>query len=261
MILIRNKRLRLLHGAFESFSLLSAKLWLKNPAQARAFAGKVFRDYMTLAREDRWINRSLHELFPEAKSTRLVLEHLTGEGIYTPLDELASLAFITRQLAPSAIFEIGTFRGRTALNFALNAPTDCLVYTLDLPAEDRAQMQAQTNEADRAIIQASHTGIDYQGKEAAKNIRQLYGNSLTFDFSPYLGKIDLVFVDGAHHYEAVLKDTQTALSLVKPGGVILWHDFANYGDYNDVTRAVLRSLPPREIVQIENTQLAFYRKK
>jgi len=67
-----------------------------------------------------------------------------------------------------------------------------------------------------------------------------------------------VFVDGAHHYEAVLSDTRQALKMVRPGGAILWHDFANYGDYNDVTRAVLDEIGGERIMQIANTQLAIY---
>ena len=39
----------------------------------------------------------------------------------------------TRALEPTCIFEIGTFRGRTAMNFALNSPETCRVFTLDLP--------------------------------------------------------------------------------------------------------------------------------
>jgi predicted O-methyltransferase YrrM len=36
---------------------------------------------------------------------------------------------VTRALAPGIIFEIGTFRGRAALNFALNSPEHCRVFT------------------------------------------------------------------------------------------------------------------------------------
>jgi hypothetical protein len=70
--------------------------------------------------------------------------------------------------------------------------------------------------------------------------------------------MDLVFVDGCHHYEAVMSDTTNALEILKPGGLLIWHDFANSGDYHDVTRAILDVLPAEEIFQIEDTQLAFY---
>ncbi|MCK5175920.1 MAG: class I SAM-dependent methyltransferase, partial [Planctomycetes bacterium] len=71
-------------------------------------------------------------------------------------------------------------------------------------------------------------------------------------------KIDVVFVNGNHSYEAVKSDTADALKMVKAGGYVIWHDFANYGDTNGVTRAVLEALPGDNVVQIATTQLAFY---
>lgn len=55
-------------------------------------------------------------------------------------------------------------------------------------------------------------------------------------------------------------DTRNALRMVRPGGFIIWHDFANYGDYNDVTRAALELLPRNQVVQIDNSELAVYRR-
>ena len=260
MLLVKSKKIRFLFGLLETFNFLYLKLWLKDRARARSFAGKVFRDYMSLVGREKWGCKSIDELFPENREARIILEHLPGGGISTPVDELAYLALVTKSVGPRFIFEIGTFRGRTALNFALNSPPDCVVYTLDLAPGDRKEMQSETNAADSAIIEECVPGIDYRGKEEAGKIRQLLGNSLDFDFSPYDGKMNIVFVDGAHHYEAALSDTRNALRLVAAGGVILWHDFANYGDYNDVTRAVLDLVPPDDVFQIDNTQLALYRK-
>jgi predicted O-methyltransferase YrrM len=257
--MIKNKTLRQLIGALETFNLLSLRLALKNPAKVRMFPGRIFRAYMGLVRQDRWRSREIFEVIDLPPGTRIALEHIPGRGIATPLDELAYLALITKACRPSNIFEIGTFRGRTALNFAMNAPDDCTVWTLDLPPAERAPFANVTNPADRAIIHASKTGVDYQDKPEARKIHQLYGNSISFDFSPYAGQMDLVFIDGAHHYEAVISDTRNALNLVKPGGTILWHDFANYGDYHDVTRAVLDLLPGDQIIQLADSQLALYR--
>jgi len=260
MLLIKSKPVRTLCGALETLNLLTLRLWWKNPGRVKPFAGKVFRDYMSLVECDKWVCRELHEIFPEWSDNRIVLEHMRGAGIVTPVDELAYLALITKNLRPMRIFEIGTFRGRTALNFALNAPPECIVYTLDLPMDVRESYGQQTNASDAAIIAGSETGIDYRGKDVASKIRQLYGDSASMDFSSYYAKMDLVFVDGAHHYAAVVSDTQNALKMVADGGVILWHDFANYGDYNDVTRAVVELLPRGEVIQIGATQLALYRK-
>ncbi len=260
MLLIKNKTIRLTLGLLETINFLHLKLWLKNRAHARGFSGRVFRDYMSLVKQDVWRSQTIDELLPKMKENCIVLEHLQGGGIYTSIDELAYLALITRNLRPARIFEIGTFRGRTALTFALNSPPECVVYTLDLPALERTEFKRRTNPADTEIIEKSLTGIDYQGKPGSEKIRQLFGDSTTYDFSGYYGQMDLVFVDGAHHFEAVVSDTRNALKLVRDEGWVIWHDFANYGDYNDVTRAVIQLLPKEQVVQIENSQLAVYRK-
>ncbi len=91
MLLIKNKPLRMFCGLAETFNLLSLKLWMENPERARAFPGKVFRNYMSLAGRDKWVCRELHEIFPEWNDNRIVLEHIPGAGIYTPIDELAYL--------------------------------------------------------------------------------------------------------------------------------------------------------------------------
>jgi len=258
MLLIKNRRLRVAWGFCETFNLLTLKLWFRNRPNARAFSGKVFRTYMSLAKRDRWRSQSLDELFPHMAGARVVLEHMRGGGINNPIDELACLAVITSQVRSRRIFEIGTFRGRTALNFALNSPPECIVHTLDLPPSDRADFKKLTNVDDANIIAQSDTGVDYRGKTGSEKIQQLFGDSTAFDFSPYFGQMDIVFVDGAHHYSAAVSDTRHALKMARPGGWIIWHDFANYGDYNDVTRAVLSLLPGDEIIQIDSTQLAVH---
>lgn len=256
MLLTHHKRLRELAGVLETANPLLLRLAVRDRRAARSFPGRVFREYMNLAGHGRWRSQPLEEVFPEFAGTRITIEHLPGEGIATPLDELAHLALLTRIVQPRRVFEIGTFRGRTALNFALNSPPGSRIFTLDLPADSAAEA---FNAADRRLAEAAAPGADCRGKDGAEKIEQLYGDSQTFDFSPYHGTIDLVFVDGAHHYSAARKDTETALRLIRPGGVIVWHDFANYGDYNDVTRAVLDVLPGERVIQLGSTQLALHR--
>jgi SAM-dependent methyltransferase len=260
MLLIRNKKIRQLAGLLETFNFLSLKLLLKNPSKMRTFPGYQFREYIRSAGGGPWGSREVFDLVDVKPGTRITLEHVPSATINTPVDELAYMALIAAAVAPRAVFEIGTFRGRTALNFAINTPGDCVVYTMDLPEAPSAGPIAGMNAADQKIVRASQTGVEYRGKPEESKIVQLFGDSLSFDFSPYAGSIDLVFVDGAHHYDAVLSDTRNALEMVRPGGVILWHDWGNYGDYNDVVRAVLDVLPSAEVSQVGSTQLAMYRK-
>lgn len=259
MLLTKNKRLRQFLGVIETGNLLSLKLLLKKPAEYSRYPGMMFRDYMALSGGGQWSTKDIHEIFPEFADLRVTIEHLPGRGIINPIDELVYMAIITKGLNPQNIFEIGTYRGRTALNFALNSPDNCRVYTMDLPPENKADHAMPTNSADARLIDWSQPGAEFLGKDVAGKITQIYGNSLEYDFSEYSGKMDIIFIDGAHHYEAVISDTNNALQMIRPGGVILWHDFANYGDYNDVTRAIRDTVGAENIVQIERTQLALYR--
>jgi predicted O-methyltransferase YrrM len=143
------------------------------------------------------------------------------------LQELSVIAALVRQNAPKTIFEIGTFDGRTTLNMAVNAAPEARLFTLDLPREQVDSTKLHVTTGDRVFIDKPKSGARFAGTDAAKGIRQLYGDSADFDFSPYFGTINLVFVDGSHAYDYVLNDTKIALKLLRDGhGVILWHDYA-----------------------------------
>lgn len=141
--------------------------------------------------------------------------------------ELKVICQIVLKHRPSVIFEIGTFEGRTTLNMALNAP-EAQIYTLDLPAAELSNTKMKIEREEEAYVNKVQSGARFVGHPAAARIQQLYGDSATFDFSPYYGTVDLMFVDGSHAYEYVISDTENALKLVKKGGVILWHDYTNW---------------------------------
>ncbi|MBA3889044.1 MAG: class I SAM-dependent methyltransferase [Gemmatimonadaceae bacterium] len=155
--------------------------------------------------------------------------------------EVTVLSRLVREHAPMAIFEIGTFDGRTTLNLAANAPDDAVVYTLDLPANKPTAYALAP--ADYHFVNKPASGARLAGTPYAARVTQLYGDSATFDFSPY--RAEFVFVDGSHAYEYVMSDSMRALELVGSGpGVIVWHDYAGW---DGVTRALheLAATDPR----------------
>lgn len=155
--------------------------------------------------------------------------------------EIIVLARLVRERAPRTIFEIGTFDGRTTLNLAANAPDDAMVFTLDLPANEPTAYALAP--ADYHFVNKPASGARLAGTAYATRVTQLYGDSATFDFSPYHS--EFVFVDGSHAYEYVKSDSMRALELVGDGpGVIVWHDYAGW---DGVTRALqeLAATDPR----------------
>ncbi len=112
---------------------------------------------------------------------------LSGLGFVVPY---ALLATIVSALNPKKIFEVGTFRGATALTMALNAPY-ADIYTLDLPLEaapDEAAAISHLSRGDQEWIRLSRTSLGYAFLDhpVAERIHQLYGNSLSFQPLPEL---------------------------------------------------------------------------
>jgi predicted O-methyltransferase YrrM len=176
------------------------------------------------------------------------------------LVELTVLNALCRTHQPTMIWEIGTFDGRTTLNLALNS--DAQVFTLDLPATTAAELgtvggDVKYVQKPRAAIGARFSQPPHNALPCARRITQLYGDSATFDFAPWHGQADFVFVDGAHNYEYVVNDTRVAFRLLRPeGGIVVWHD---YGKWKDVTRALneLQSnTPSLAMTHIKDTSLA-----
>ena len=150
--------------------------------------------------------------------------------------ELFILVELLQSTQPTACFEIGTFDGRSTLNMAANTPEGAVIYTLDLPREQIDSTVFQLNPADLGVVEKDISGARYRGTEWDHKIQQLYGDSAAFDYTPYKGKVDFVFVDGSHTYDYVLSDSRNAISLLRNGkGVILWHDYPS-------TPSVLRAL-------------------
>jgi predicted O-methyltransferase YrrM len=163
----------------------------------------------------------------------ILLEEPVASDGNVSLQELAVLNGVVLRQKPKAIFEIGSLDGRTTVNFARSSPADCVIYTLDLPPSQLGELTAPMNVYDRGLVERSVLGGRIASRRSAnlpgpEKIRSLLGDSMKFDFSPYHGKIDLVFVDAAHTYEFVLSDSRNAFKLLRHGkGIILWHDYCD----------------------------------
>jgi len=141
-------------------------------------------------------------------------------------EELFVLVELLQTFQPTSCFEIGTFDGRTTLNMAANTSDNAVIYTLDLPREQIGSTMFPLNPADLGVVEKETSGTRFRGTVWEHKIQQLYGDSATFDYTPYQGNIDFVFVDGSHTYDYALSDSRKAITLLRNGkGVILWHDY------------------------------------
>ena len=143
--------------------------------------------------------------------------------------ELLAVTALAAQCRCRRVFEIGTFDGRTTRCLALNLPVDGHVFTLNLPP-DTMEGQLKLDTVDLGLARKVVSGERFHGTPEAARITQLWGDSASFDFSPYLGTLDMVFIDGAHSENYVANDTRNAVRLLRSaGGLLVWHDATLFG--------------------------------
>jgi predicted O-methyltransferase YrrM len=183
--------------------------------------------------------------------------------------EGAVLASLVKLVNAKHIFEFGTFMGSTSVLFALNSSDDCHVTTLDIDPEELAQLNTSSDGSpDSELVddflreRRSSEGapsIQRAPIEVQQKITQLIQNSKTLDVEKQdlSNKFDLVFVDGGHDYETARSDTFKAIDMVKPHGVVAWHDYGS-DVFSDVTKLVNELSHDMPIFHVEPSMIAFH---
>ncbi len=175
-------------------------------------------------------------VYPAARGLEiLMLLHRDERWSLSELETLYLLAIISMRRAPK-IFEIGSAHGETTYAMArINQETH--IFSLDLPVDDTVAHQNK---------------MRWKNTPQEQQITQLYGDSRTFDYSPYLGQMDIVLIDGDHSYLTCKSDSAKALKLINNKGIIIWDDY----NALEVQRAVNELLPTDNIFQLKGTGFA-----
>jgi len=176
----------------------------------------------------------------------------SGYGGMAPQDLYAVLRII-RWIKPRKIFEFGTFKGVTTSHLAINSEAE--IYTLDLPRDQASDVRDYKID-DRNLLPSRDDIVETTERLGVyDHIHQLFGNSRTFDYNPYLKSMDLVIVDACHLYDYVMSDSRNAFELLGETGAILWHDFPTSLDVTKAIRSLSRRWP---MLHVEGTRLALY---
>ncbi len=195
----------------------------------------------------------LPELLPdiEAQPIRIIARtgHDDGEML---LHELVVLCAICSHIQPLKVFEFGTFKGNSTLHLALNSPDKCEVFTLDLPPNARECARYPLEIGPIAGVPFT-VGEKYRGSSVEHKIRQLSGDSATYDYNQFYGCTDLVFVDGSHQYDNVRSDSENALRMLRSRGVVIWHDYTDLLEHAGIIQYVNELASKMELFKVAGT--------
>lgn len=197
--------------------------------------------------------RELHDAYPAIETMRVDLGHVRfGRSNMDPL-ELYVVAALGRIRNARMIFEIGTYDGATTALLARANPA-ASIFTLDLPTTEH--YEASVAEEARNIRSGGVGSLVSPAQH--DHVTQLRGDSRTFDFSPWYGRVDMVIVDGGHTYDCVAADSDNALKMIHSGGLVVWDDYIP--GWPEVV-SVVDGLPEEirlRIFRPNGTQLAVY---
>jgi hypothetical protein len=148
--------------------------------------------------------------------------------------ELIVLTKVVDHLKAKRVVEFGTAEGRTALNIALHLPPGGEIITLDLPP----------------VPGQNEVGFFYWDQPAKTRIKQIFASVDSWDYRPYRASAELVFCDACDRMPGLAAEAYQAFSVVKPGGVILRHDYSTAEGPTRFWEWLARELP---VFQIEGT--------
>lgn len=154
--------------------------------------------------------------------------------IYRDGTRYDDLAAEIRAMRPRTIVEIGTCRGDNAermLRLALwYGPADYYGFDLfedmdgDTFGREAALWPATIENVSRRlkdiVLRGRRPGVSLFKGDTAVTLRKE---------APGIGKADIIFIDGGHSYETVRSDWENSIPLARPGTVIYFDDYPNWG--------------------------------
>jgi predicted O-methyltransferase YrrM len=219
----------------------------KTRRQTFRFAAEALRHHLPMVSLSKVINTKLVD--EDKISLQAVPQHMHNCTVF----ELFTLAALTRMVNPSLCLEIGTYDGRSALAIASNCNSQARVITMNLPPDYLKEHPDESEVVDVQLSAKVKSGERWVGRQEARQIEQIFANSLEFDFTS-IGRPQFIFIDGAHDQRTVESDTEKALRVIdRQNGVIVWHDARDYGVRPVLRRLYGRSFP---VCIIEHTNIA-----
>lgn len=142
-------------------------------------------------------------------------------------EEFDELINFYKALKPKNVLEIGSLLGWSLRNFIFNSPESTNIISIDLPVREFV------GPMDHRVDQQEYGQMILWKKWAKQNKVNLFvlpelsleKNTLE-KVKSITPELDFLFIDGNHMYEAIKYDFETYSTLVRPGGIIAFHDIA-----------------------------------
>lgn len=150
-------------------------------------------------------------------------------GIIQHKHEILGFLDAVRAEEPKRICEIGTAASGNTFLFSHALPSVELLVAVDLFVRRSAQIKML---APKRLTFEVINGSSY----APRTMKKL--KTLTAE-----QKFDMIFIDGDHRYEGVQKDYTNALQLIRPGGIIGFHDIVPVKGTNPQSGAYAGGVP------------------
>jgi predicted O-methyltransferase YrrM len=167
-------------------------------------------------------------------------------SVYLGPYETSLLVHLVKEVKPKVMIEFGCNLGITAKRVLENVPTLERYIGIDVPSDHIPTLSCQFSEipANAGVCAAE----DHRFMILLRSSAMLKASNLEH--------CDAVFIDGDHSREAVLYETLMAREIVRPGGIVVWHDYGNDAvEVTDVLDKLYESGWP--IRSIDGSWLAF----
>jgi predicted O-methyltransferase YrrM len=148
----------------------------------------------------------------------LARQSIVNRGAIQHVDELTRFSAMVRKLQPRRLVEIGTAQGGVFWLLCQLSQNNATLVSVDLPLEDRFSgglkiaidlpKMKKSDQTVHAVSGSSHDPV------ILDQVKTIFGGVL----------IDVLFIDGDHSYDGVKQDYEMYRSLVRPGGIIAFHD-------------------------------------
>jgi predicted O-methyltransferase YrrM len=138
--------------------------------------------------------------------------------------EIVELANLIAQRRPKIVVEIGTAHGGTLFLWCRLAHPEATLISLDLPGgiHGGGYPYWKSFVYRRFPLAKQHLHL-LRGDSHKPEMQARLKSALPGD-----GKVDFLFIDGDHTYEGVKSDFEMYSGLVRPGGLVVFHDICKH---------------------------------